>query len=93
MYLINSHLPTGTLSGDAEFKPFLLEAAQHTLPIVDKAYLEYTVDFTSRSAVSLVRRGTNMMVFRTFDKIHGLAGLPMGYVLAPVCGIRGLAMR
>ena len=24
-----------------------------------------------------------MVVFRTFDKIHGLAGLPMGYVLAP----------
>jgi histidinol-phosphate aminotransferase len=84
MYLINPHLPTGTLSGDAEFKRFLVEAAQHTLPIVDEAYLEYTVDFTSRSAVSLVRRGANVMVFRTFDKIHGLAGLPMGYVLAPV---------
>ena len=61
-----------------------MEAAQHTLPIVDEAYLEYTVDFTSRSAVSLVRRGANVMVFRTFDKIHGLAGLPVGYVLAPV---------
>jgi histidinol-phosphate aminotransferase len=84
MYLINPHLPTGTLSGDAEFKRFLVEAAQHTLLIVDEAYLEYTADFTSRSAVSLVRRGANMMVFRTFDKIHGLAGLPMGYLLAPV---------
>lgn len=83
MYLINPHLPTGTLSGDTEFKRFLAEASQHTLPIVDEAYLEYTADFTSRSAVSLVRRGANIMVFRTFDKIHGLAGLPMGYVLAP----------
>jgi histidinol-phosphate aminotransferase len=83
MYLINPHLPTGTLSDDAEFKRFLVEAAQHTLPIVDEAYLEYTADFASRSAVSLVRKGANVMVFRTFDKIHGLAGLPMGYVLAP----------
>lgn len=24
-----------------------------------------------------------MLVFRTFDKIHGLAGLPIGYTLAP----------
>lgn len=83
MYLINPHLPTGTLSNKEEFKSFLSEVAQHTLPIVDEAYLEYTEDFLSRSAVSLVREGVNVMVFRTFDKIHGLAGLPMGYVLAP----------
>jgi histidinol-phosphate aminotransferase len=84
IYVINPHLPTGTLSGDGEFKRFLAEAAQHTMPIVDEAYLEYATDFTSRSAVSLVRQGANVMVFRTFDKIHGLAGLPMGYVIAPV---------
>ena len=84
IYLINPHLPTGTLSDDGQFKRFLSEAAQHTVPIVDEAYLEYATDFTSRSAVSLVRRGANVMVFRTFDKIHGLAGLPMGYVLAPI---------
>jgi histidinol-phosphate aminotransferase len=47
--------------------------------IVDEAYLEYTADFASRSAVSLVRKGANVLVFRTFDKIHGL-----GYTLAPV---------
>jgi len=48
---------------------------------------QYTADFSSRSAVSLVRDGANVMVFRTFDKIHALAGLPIGYVHAP----RGLA--
>jgi histidinol-phosphate aminotransferase len=30
-----------------------------------------------------VRDGANVIVFRTFDKIHGLAGLPIGYVLGP----------
>ena len=51
--------------------------------VVDEAYLEYTSDFATRSAVSLVREGANVAVFRTFDKIHGLAGVPIGYVLAP----------
>jgi histidinol-phosphate aminotransferase len=51
--------------------------------IVDEAYLEYTNDFETRSAVSLVREGANVIVFRTFDKIHGLAGLPIGYALVP----------
>jgi histidinol-phosphate aminotransferase len=50
---------------------------------VDEAYLEYASDFATRSAVSLVREGTNVVVFRTFDKIHGLASMPIGYVLAP----------
>ncbi len=83
IYLVNPHNPTGTVNDDKEFKRFLRESSQHVVAIVDEAYLEYAADFASRSAVSLVRDGANVMVFRTFDKIHGLAGLPIGYVLAP----------
>jgi histidinol-phosphate aminotransferase len=82
IYLVNPHNPTGTVNDDKEFKRFLSESSQHVVAIVDEAYLEYAADFTSRSAVSLVRDGANVMVFRTFDKIHALAGLPIGYVLA-----------
>jgi histidinol-phosphate aminotransferase len=83
LYLINPHNPTGTISDDQEFKRFLRESSQRAPVIVDEAYLEYTPDFESRSAVSLVREGANVLVFRTFDKIHGLAGLPIGYTLGP----------
>ena len=83
IYLINPHNPTGTVNDDAELKGFLRETSRQAVAIVDEAYLEYTADFATRSAASLVREGANVMVFRTFDKIHGLAGLPMGYVLAP----------
>ncbi|MBB6144158.1 histidinol-phosphate aminotransferase [Silvibacterium bohemicum] len=83
VYLINPHNPTGTLSDNVAFKRFLREVSQQAPVIVDEAYLEYTADFEARSAVSLVREGANVLVFRTFDKIHGLAGLPIGYTLAP----------
>jgi histidinol-phosphate aminotransferase len=83
VYLINPHNPTGTVSDNVAFKKFLHEISQRAPVIVDEAYLEYTSDFESRSAVSLVRDGANILVFRTFDKIHGLAGLPIGYTLAP----------
>jgi histidinol-phosphate aminotransferase len=82
IYLVNPHNPTGTVNDSGEFKRFLRKNSQNAVAIVDEAYLEYTADFTSRSAVSLVRDGANVMVFRTFDKIHALAGLPIGYVLA-----------
>jgi histidinol-phosphate aminotransferase len=83
LYLVNPHNPTGTVNDPEAFKRFLRESSRNAVAIVDEAYLEYTTDFASRSAVSLVRDGANVMVFRTFDKIHGLAGLPIGYVLAP----------
>jgi histidinol-phosphate aminotransferase len=83
VYLVNPHNPTGTINDDEVFKRFLRESSQSAVVVVDEAYLEYTPDFTTRSAVSLVREGANVVVFRTFDKIHGLAGMPIGYVLAP----------
>jgi histidinol-phosphate aminotransferase len=83
IYLINPHNPTGTINNDEAFKSFLRESSQNAVVVVDEAYLEYTSDFTTRSAVSLVREGANVVVFRTFDKIHGLAAMPIGYVLAP----------
>jgi histidinol-phosphate aminotransferase len=83
IYLINPHNPTGTMNDDEAFKSFLRETSRSAVVVVDEAYLEYTSDFETRSAASLVREGTNVVVFRTFDKIHGLAGMPMGYVLGP----------
>jgi histidinol-phosphate aminotransferase len=83
LYLINPHNPTGTVSDDPSFKRFLREVSQKAPVIVDEAYLEYTPDFETRSAVSLVREGADVLVFRTFDKIHGLAGLPIGYSIVP----------
>jgi histidinol-phosphate aminotransferase len=83
IYVVNPHNPTGTVNDDEKFKRFLRKNSQNAVAIVDEAYLEYASDFSSRSAVSLVRDGENVMVFRTFNKIYALAGLPIGYVLAP----------
>jgi histidinol-phosphate aminotransferase len=83
IYLVNPHNPTGTINDDDAFKSFLRETSKSAVVVVDEAYLEYTSDFDTRSAASLVREGANVVVFRTFDKIHGLAGMPIGYVLAP----------
>ncbi len=82
LYLVNPHNPSGTVNDQAGFDAFLREAAKRTLVIVDEAYLEY--DDMARSAVRLTRAGLDVAVFRTLDKIHGLAGLPIGYVLAPL---------
>jgi histidinol-phosphate aminotransferase len=83
IYLINPHNPTGTVSEAAQFLEFVRELSKDTLVIVDEAYLEFTPDFEQRTAAGLVRSGAQVAVFRTFSKIYGLAGLAIGYTLAP----------
>ena len=84
VYLVNPHNPSGTVSEPAEFIDFVYGLSKRTLVIVDEAYLEFAPDFEKRTVAALVRDGAQVAVFRTFSKIYGLAGLSIGYTLAPV---------
>jgi histidinol-phosphate aminotransferase len=83
IYLINPHNPSGTVSDAKKFGAFVSELSERAVVIVDEAYLEFEPDFTERTVVGLTRAGKNVVVFRTFDKIYGLAGLSMGYAVVP----------
>jgi histidinol-phosphate aminotransferase len=83
IYLINPPNPTGMVSETVQFIDFVHELSKRALVIVDEAYLEFTPDFETRTAASLVRNGAQVAVFRTFSKIYGLASLAIGYTLAP----------
>ena len=87
--LVNPHNPSGTVGETAALDRFILDAARRTLVVVDEAYLEYD-DLPRRSAIRHVRDGANVLVFRTLAKIYGLAGLSIGYAVAPVALARGL---
>ncbi|NML07833.1 histidinol-phosphate transaminase [Sphingomonas sp. G-3-2-10] len=80
--LVNPHNPSGTVNDTVAFDRFVLDAARRRLVVVDEAYLEYD-DFAGRSAIRHVRSGANVLVFRTLAKIYGLAGLSIGYAVAP----------
>ena len=83
VYLVNPHNPSGTVSEPAAFIAFVRDLSRRTLVIVDEAYLEFADAFDQRTTAGLVRDGANVAVFRTFSKIYGLAGLSIGYTLAP----------
>lgn len=83
IYLVNPHNPSGTVSDAAMFMAFVREMSKRATVIVDEAYLEFEPDFAQRTVVGLTRAGENVVVFRTFGKISGLAGLSMGYAVAP----------
>jgi len=83
VYLVNPHNPSGTVIDKKIFHDFVKRVSKRTLVIVDEAYLEYTNDFTGRTAVNNVKEGDYVIVFRTMAKAYGLAGLSIGYAIAP----------
>jgi histidinol-phosphate aminotransferase len=80
VYLISPHSPTGReIHRDA-----IVEVADgvddETVVLVDEAYGVYS---DAPSKVDLVRERDDVAVLRTFSKSHGLAGVRLGYLLAP----------
>jgi len=83
VFLVNPHNPTGTVADADELKKFVREVSRRALVIVDEAYLEFADSFAQRTLADLVRAGESVIVFRTFAKMYGLAGLEIGYGLMP----------
>jgi histidinol-phosphate aminotransferase len=83
VFLVNPHNPTGTVTQADELKQFVRDVSSHALVIVDEAYLEFADAFPQRTLADLVQDGDNVIVFRTFAKMYGLAGLDIGYGLVP----------
>jgi histidinol-phosphate aminotransferase len=76
--------PTGTSNTRAELDAFLDALPGHVLPVVDQAYFEYVDDPDYPDVIAEQHRaGRPVVVLRTFSKIYGLAGLRVGYGVAP----------
>jgi histidinol-phosphate/aromatic aminotransferase/cobyric acid decarboxylase-like protein len=78
VFLVNPHNPTGTVTDARELKSFVRALSDRTLVIVDEAYLEFADSYAQRTLAHLVSGGHNAIVFRTFAKAYGLAGLDIG---------------
>jgi histidinol-phosphate aminotransferase len=82
LYLCNPNNPTGTAVAADALRETCVDAAARSLVVVDEAYLELADPGATASMLPLVRDGAAVVVLRTFSKIHGMAGLRIGYALA-----------
>jgi histidinol-phosphate aminotransferase len=81
VFVANPNNPTGTLASDKDVLAFIKKVPSHVVIAMDEAYIE----FRDRplDLLPLVRSGKhpNLILFRTFSKIYGLAGLRIGYAM------------
>lgn len=79
IYLGNPNNPTGTMFAATELDRFLEALPPRILVVLDEAYHDYVRRPDYSHALDYVRSGRNVLVLRTFSKVHGLAGLRIGY--------------
>lgn len=79
VFVANPNNPTGTLASTAEILDLIARTPRNVLIAMDEAYVEFLDEPAELTA--LIRAGTqpNLLLMRTFSKIHGLAGLRLGY--------------
>jgi len=82
VYVGNPNNPTGTILTKADMARLVRELRQDILLVVDQAYAEYVDPASYPDATVHLGDRANLLVLRTFSKIHCLAGLRIGYGLA-----------
>lgn len=83
VYICNPNNPTSTIVPADELRAFAIKVSKTCPVFVDEAYLEFSDDFEKNTMAPLVAEGHNVIVARTFSKIYGMAGMRLGYGLAP----------
>jgi histidinol-phosphate aminotransferase len=80
IFIPNPNNPTGTLISQRAIDSFMLQVPDSVIVVFDEAYFEFLDD--PPDTLRFIRDGRNVVVLRTFSKIHGLAGLRIGYAVA-----------
>jgi histidinol-phosphate aminotransferase len=83
VFLANPNNPTGTYLSDAEVRRLHAGLPPHVVLVLDAAYAEYVRRNDYASGIELVSANRNVVMTRTFSKIHGLAALRIGWLYGP----------
>ena len=83
VFLANPNNPTGTYMSFDEVKRMRRALPQDVLLVLDAAYAEYVRRNDYESGIELVATSDNVVMTRTFSKIHGLAALRLGWMYGP----------
>ena len=84
VFISNPYNPTGTIVTADEIAAFMARVPDTCIVVFDEAYYEYADSPRFPDTLEYVRAGRRCAVLRTFSKAYALAGLRVGYGIAPV---------
>jgi len=84
VYVSNPSNPTGSYNTGEEIRRLHEGLPANVILVIDEAYAEFVTEADWETAFPLARDASNIVVTRTFSKIHGLGGLRIGFGYAPL---------
>ena len=84
VFVANPNNPTGALLNEGDLRRLHRGLRDDILLVIDAAYAEYVTAPDYITGAELVNAAHNVVMTRTFSKIHGLAGLRLGWAFCPV---------
>ncbi|MEM9529692.1 MAG: histidinol-phosphate transaminase [Pseudomonadota bacterium] len=82
VYVCNPNNPTGMKLDTDALRDFCRRVGRRAVVLVDEAYVELDADPEAMTMLDRVAAEDNVIITRTFSKLHGLAGLRIGYAVA-----------
>jgi histidinol-phosphate aminotransferase len=79
VFICNPNNPTGTMVTHQDVGAFLAQVPPQVTVVLDEAYMEFANHPDFPRMTEYIQAGCNVLVTRTFSKLHGLAGLRIGY--------------
>jgi histidinol-phosphate aminotransferase len=83
IYICNPNNPTGTTITTEQMETLVNNAPPHVLIIADEVYHHFATTDDYPDTLEYVRQDKNVAVLHSFSKAYGLAGLRLGYAIAP----------
>ncbi|MEK7842342.1 MAG: histidinol-phosphate transaminase [Deltaproteobacteria bacterium] len=83
VFIANPNNPTGTMVAKKELDKFCARMPEDIILVLDEAYYEFVTSRDFPNSFEYLKEGKNVVILRTFSKIYGLAGLRIGYGIAP----------
>lgn len=80
LFVCNPNNPTGTYWDRDRLSRFLKRVAGQRIVVLDEAYCEFVEADDFPDGMGLIDDYPNLVIFRTFSKMYGLAGLRIGYL-------------
>jgi histidinol-phosphate aminotransferase len=82
VFIANPNNPTGSISTAEEVEEFMNRMPEDVIVVFDEAYYEFVDREDYPESMNYLRNGMNVVIYRTFSKTYGLAGLRIGYAIA-----------
>lgn len=82
LWIANPNNPTGTYTSHDELLKHLRRVPETCVVVLDEAYIDYLEKDHLHTAIRWLKSMPNLIIVRTFSKLHGLAGLRVGYAVA-----------